>query len=194
MKSRYLDGYEVNSLRGSLPRYMWLPLAVAAETGLRVGDVVSLRRADFDSTGFDFVAAKTGKRGHAFLSPQLMIELREEWMRRESEWCFPSPYKEGRHLTRQAVWSRVKRACEKSGVRPAGASPHSLRKVYAVKECKRHGIEATKEALQHDRISTTEIYALADWTSGECADMPLTRGDIVRIAGIVADLIGGKRE
>lgn len=194
MKSRYLDGYEVEALKGALPRYMWLPLAVAAETGLRVGDVVALRRADFDSGGFRYTAAKTGKEGYAPIGASLMADLWEEWARIDSEWCFPSPYKSGRHLTRQAVWARVKRACEKGGVRPAGASPHSLRKVYAVKECKRHGIEATKEALQHDRISTTEIYALADWTSGECAEMPLTRGDIVRIAGIVADMIGGKRE
>lgn len=46
-------------------------------------------------------------------------------------------------------------------------SPHSARKVYAVNYYHSHGddIEATRRALNHDRESTTLIYALADLIS-----------------------------
>ena len=73
---------------------------------------------------------------------------------------------------------------------PDGISPHSLRKVYGVREYHAHGISAAQAGLQHTDISTTEIYALADWLTDENADKPLLRSDMARILHYIADWLG----
>ena len=60
-----------------------------------------------------------------------------------------------------------------------------MRKVFAVELFKRAGMKATQEALQHDKASTTEIYALSDFSTGDNAALPLTRGDIPLIIEMV---------
>lgn len=70
-----------------------------------------------------------------------------------------------------------------------GVSPHSFRKCFAVDVYHRDGIKAVQEALQHARMDVTEIYALSDWMTGEEADKPLLRQDIVLIARAVAHML-----
>lgn len=173
MRARYLDPEEVARIeekaRGADV------LRVAELTGLRVGDVVKIRVADLDEDGVRYVAEKTGKPGRAPLPPALVARLRKG---AKYGWVFPSPRKPRRHITRQAIWARVKRASERAAIPPAGVSPHSLRKTYAVEKFKTEGIEAVRRALQHGDRRTTEIYALSDWSTGENADLPLLRRDL----------------
>lgn len=151
----------------------FLPLWLSLETGLRIGDVVELRNSALRSDGVHYKAKKTGKRGVAPVSAALRKRLKTR-----SAWLFPSPYKVGQHLTRQAVWSRIKRAGHRAGLDLDGLSPHSMRKVFAVELYRERGFEAVKAALQHTYSSTTEIYSFADWNTGENADLPLKRRDL----------------
>lgn len=177
MKSKFIDETELDVLQSALTEKEFLPLTVSLETGLRVGDVVKLRHEDIKGGYLYFIAEKTQKPGRAKISRALALELRKP---NGSEWCFPGrdPRK---HLTRQAVWSRVKRACAAVGIQADGISPHTMRKVFAVECAKNEGAEAAKRALQHSDLQTTELYILSDWTTGKNANEPLRRCDIPKI-------------
>ena len=179
---------EVRRLRGTLSESEWLPLEVAALTGLRIGDVLKMRPGDFLRGGVRYTAEKTGKTGHVPLEDELLLRLYKS--SRGTRWVFPSPKNPDKHLTRQAVWARMKKACKAAGIDPRGVAPHSLRKVFAVELLRKTNLAEVQKALQHDRVDTTELYALADWSTGDNASLPLTRGDLPRIVGQILSLFG----
>lgn len=186
MKSRFLDDFEIMAISRELTREEWLPLFVSLKTGMRVGDVVKIRVRDLRENGVRYAAEKTGKVGFAELPRETLQQLREQ---ARGGWCFPSPTNKKAHLTRQAVWYRIKRAAKRAGVSVEGVSPHALRKSFAVFMFGEKGLRATMNALQHDRANTTAIYAYADWLTGENARRPLCRGDLPVIASKIAELI-----
>lgn len=186
MKSKYLDSEEVKTLQRSMSFSEWLPLWVALETGLRVGDICKIKRRDIKADGIHYVAQKTGKRGVARISSALRKELTRE---NNSVWVFPSP-KTPSHITRQALWQRLKRAALRANVSVEGVSPHSLRKVFSVELYREKGFEAVKEALQHSNAATTEIYTFADWNTGKNAEKPLKRKDLELIVKLVLEALG----
>ena len=188
MKSRFLTEEEIKSLRAAFDELAFLPLVVSLETGLRVGDVVALKVSDVKPDGIHYKAQKTGKRGVATISANTRKRLNKK-----GKWLFPSPYKVGQHLTRQAVWARMKVAGKSCGVDLEGLSPHSMRKVFAVELYRKKGFQAVKEALQHSYSSSTEIYAFSDWNTGENADLPLTRRDIQLVVKMVLEALGKEK-
>lgn len=190
MRSKYIETTELEKLRAMLAEEAWLPLWVSLETGLRIGDVVKLRKQNLQSDGLHYKAQKTGKNGVAKIS----AELRRELAKKRGKWIFSSPYKKGQHLTRQAAWARIKSACKRAGVNPDGVSPHSLRKVFAVELYREKGFKAVQEALQHRSAATTEIYSFADWSTGENAELPLRRKDMQLLVKMVIEALGESRE
>lgn len=184
MKSRYVEETEISKLREVTEEEAFLPLLVSLETGLRVGDVVELKVSSVMADGIHFTAKKTKKSGVAKISAELRKRLRKK-----GKWLFPSPYKKGKHITRQAVWHRVKTAGKKAGVALEGLSPHTMRKVFAVELYRQKGFKAVQEALQHDKGATTEIYSFADWNTGKNADLPLKRRDLQLIVKMVLEAI-----
>lgn len=168
----------------------WLPYAIGIETGLRIGDVAQIKWHDLQGTKLTFTAQKTGKRGTAFLTEETAARL---WFLRRhaiSQWMFPAPKDATQHISRQLLWKRLKAACRDCRINPDGISPHSLRKVYAVREYRAHGISAAQAGLQHTDLATTEIYALADWLTDDNANKPLLRSDMARILHYIADWLG----
>ena len=185
MRSRFLEDSEIKALQEALDTEAFLPLVVSLETGIRIGDVVSLRVSDVKKDGIHFTAKKTKKAGIAKISQKTRKKLRTGGV-----WLFPSPYKAGKHITRQAVWARIKRAGKSAGVDLEGLSPHSMRKAFAVELYKQKGFKATQEALQHSKACTTEIYAFADWSTGEKSELPLQRRDLQLIVKMVLEALG----
>ena len=197
MRTKYILPNEIEQIRHELEREDWLPLWIAQETGMRIGDILELRVENVDSGEIRYRAKKTGKDAvvsvqgalQRALSAKAEFEYRDR--ARRDVWLFPSPRDRRKHLTRQAVWWRVKRACRDAGLDPKGIAPHSFRKFFAVELFKREGLAAVQQALQHDRPSTTEIYALSDFTSGEAAFEPLLRRDLpVIVQEVLAALAG----
>lgn len=190
MRSKYVNEKELLGMRRALSDDEWLPFAVALDTGLRIGDVAKIRWRDVQGSRVSYTAQKTGKQGVAYLAETTALEI---WKRRRlavSPWLFPSPSNPARHITRQALWKRLKTASKRSGMDSRGISPHSLRKAYGVREYRAHGLSAAQAGLQHTDIGTTEIYVLSDWLTGENADEPLRRSDMARIIRYIAEWLG----
>ena len=186
MRARYIEGDELDRLAARVGAADWVPCRLMLETGVRVGDAVKARRGDFfrDEAGrpcFRWTAEKTGKAGICKISEHLFGLLADPG-RDSGEFVFPGSGKGG-HLTRQAVWARVKKAARVSGD-ACGVSPHALRKVAAVRLRRTEGFRSVKAALQHSRDATAAIYAYADAMGAP--DTPLTWGDVDLLAEFVA--------
>ncbi len=173
MRAKYIEIADIERLRAELSEAEWLPIWLALETGLRVGDVVALKVSSVKGDGIHYRAQKTGKKGIARISAQLRAALPKK-----GTYLFPSPSRAGKHITRQCVWARVKAAAKRAGMSLEGVSPHAFRKVFAVELYRDKGFQAVQQALQHANAATTEIYSFADWNTGENADLPLKRKDL----------------
>ena len=133
MKTDYLLHREVGHVLAALMPQNRLIARVCLHTGLRVGDVVSLRT---QGIGLQMMVteAKTKKRRRVGLTASLLAAIRAQ---AGPEWAFPGK-RPGTHKTRQAVWADVKRAARAFRL-PQNVAPHSLRKVYAVELLERYG-------------------------------------------------------
>lgn len=157
MTTEYLLQREVDNILSVLTPGNALVMRVALHTGLRVGDVLSLKTEQLQSR-FWITESKTGKRRQIGLPQPLLDDLKKS---AGDYWVFPGtdPMK---HRTRQAVWKDVKRAAHAFRI-PQNAAPHSARKVFAVELLKKYGnIQKVSRALNHSSVSVTLIYALAD--------------------------------
>ncbi len=157
MRTEYLLNKEVDEVLAMLMPDNARVMRVALHTGLRVGDVLSLKTAQL-APHFWVTESKTGKRKQIGLPEPLLSDLKNN---AGSLWVFPGKDPE-KHRTRQTVWKDVKRAAKALRL-PQNVGPHSARKVYAVELLAKYGeIERVKRALNHGSESVTLIYALAD--------------------------------
>ena len=133
-----------------------LAMRVSLETGLRIGDVLSLTPDNINEGQITAIAEKTNKPYKKKISSDLEQRLLQISGR---EWVF-----EGRdprkHRTRATVWKDVKQASQKLGLE-INLGCHSARKAYAVELFKSQGITAVQRELQHDNTETTMLYAFA---------------------------------
>jgi integrase len=134
-------------------------LQVMQRTGLRVGDVLALRREDIGRS-FWVTEQKTGKRKHVGLPDWLTAEIVAA--AGSSVWAFPSPVNPENHRTRQAVWKDLKRVSQALRI-PVNVGTHSMRKAYAVDLMHKYGdIEKVQRDLNHASPMITMVYAMAD--------------------------------
>lgn len=189
MKSRYIEDYELQKLRKFMTARQWLPFEVALHTGLRIGDVLKIKKTDIDEKKgiLSYVSEKRAKRGDCRIAKSLCKKMLSN--SKTSEYCFASRRSKSGHITRQAAWKWIKDAAERANIDISGVSPHAFRKVYAVELYKEKGIEAVKNALQHERADTTQIYALADFSTGRNAKLPLLRGDLQLLTRLIIEQI-----
>lgn len=83
----------------------------------------------------------------------------------------------------------MKRAAARCGVDPAGISPHSLRKCFAVALMREHGLDAVKKALQHSNEAVTRVYAYADTVLRFDSDAPIRWCDVELLVDYILDRI-----
>lgn len=128
-------------------------------TGLRVGDVLALRRDEL-ARCFWITEQKTGKRRKVGLSDQLIAQISSR--AGASPWAFPSPIDANKPRTRQAVWADIKRAQRALRLR-GNFGTHSMRKDYAVDLMRKYGdLDRVRRALNHSNPTVTVLYAMAD--------------------------------
>lgn len=159
MRSDYINYGDLQHLFAVLMPENALVLRVALETGLRIGDVLAITTQQIQRQRFTVHEQKTGKSRRVYLSRPLWDALQRSAGR---YYVFEGRNDPKKHRTRQAVYNDLKRAAKAFRI-PQNISPHSLRKLYAVTLLDETGdLELVQRALNHDRIQTTLIYALAD--------------------------------
>jgi integrase/recombinase XerD len=140
-------------------------LEVLAATGLRVSELVTLKRTAIESER-DFLTIK-GKGGRERMVP---VSKRAQAVLRDyisvlklqtdeaSPWLFPSHGKSGA-LTRQHFALELKALAREAGVHVDKVSPHVLRHAFAT-GLLAHGVDlrSVQQMLGHADISTTQIY------------------------------------
>lgn len=166
-----------------------LALRVSLETGLRIDDVLSLRASQIVRRTICGTAEKTGKPYRKTISADLAKRL-AALTPNKGGYIFPHRLDPMKHRTRQAVWGNMKKAAGLMGVK-LNAAPHSARKTYAVELFKDKGLEQTQKELQHDRLSTTILYAFSDML---CESQRNTQDivDIEALAEIIAEKVAQK--
>lgn len=160
MKSKNIDEKTVKAVINGLKPIYRSVFRLMMDTGLRVGDAVNCKYSDIDSKGYlHYTAEKTKKRARIKVPPETLKYIGWTLKRSKTDaYIFPSPTNNGSHVSRQAVWKNIKKACTRAGVNPGGISPHSCRKHFAVDLFERDGLGATMSALQHSSPSTTFLY------------------------------------
>lgn len=160
MKSKNIDEKTIKAvLKGLKPLYRSV-FRLMMDTGLRVGDAVNCKYSDIDAKGFlHYTAEKTHKRARIKVPSETLQFIGWTPKRAKTDaYIFPSPKNCVNHVSRQAVWSNIKKACVRAGVNPGGVSPHSCRKHFARELFESDGLGATMSALQHSSPSTTFLY------------------------------------
>lgn len=161
MRTKMLSQSDYSAMLPLLHGDNRLAVEVAASTGLRIDDCLSLPAAAAEGM-ISIRQRKTG-RLKCICIPW---ELRQRLLARHgsSTWLFPSPRAScPGHRHRSTLYRAIRRAWIASGGDPARTiAPHSLRKLYARQLYERSGcIELVQSCLGHSNLSTTLLYVFA---------------------------------
>ena len=173
----FLDRAEMDALLTAPDRSTWAGrrdhaiLIVALQTGLRVSEIINLRRRDIvTGTGAHIRCEGKGRKQRCTPLRQDIIKVLDVWLKEragvDDDPLFPTI--RGTTLSRDALELLVQRhtlAASKSCASLVGkrVSPHILRHSTAM-ELLRHGVDQSVIALWlgHESVETTQIYMHAD--------------------------------
>lgn len=157
MRTDYINPDDLEAVYRALTPQNELVLRVCEETGIRIGDALSLRTADLKER-FTITEQKTGKRRRIRIRAALLEALRAS---AGGVYVFEGRLSPDRHRTRQAVWKDLKRAAKAFRL-AQNIAPHSVRKTYAVELAKRgYSPEAIQQRLNHESAAVTALYLMA---------------------------------
>lgn len=160
MRSDYIQTDSAACILAALMPANRLALLVSLTTGLRIGDVLSLRTEQVKQQRFTIKEQKTGKTRRVYISSELQMQLLKQ---AGAIFVFEGRLSACQHRTRQAVYNDLKRACKLFRVRGVHVSPHTMRKVYAVTQYQRsRDLAKVQKLLNHSNEAVTMLYAMAD--------------------------------
>jgi len=130
-------------------------VALAAESGLRAGEILSLTWGDIDlDRGTARVRGKYGKERVVLLGPVAREALEELYYH-----IRPRPRDRVVPISYQALYKRVKKLAARAGLDESRVRPHVLRHTFAT-EALRRGVSlpAVQRLLGHSDIKVTQRY------------------------------------
>ena len=173
----FLDGTEITAVLAAPDLSTWIGrrdrtlLAVAIQTGLRVSELIGLRREDVVlGRGAHVRCEGKGRKQRCTPLGRDTAAVLEAWLRQDlppqSERVFPST--RGRPLSRDAVEDLVARHAQRAqpacpSLKQKTISPHVLRHSSAMR-LRAHGVDPSVIALWlgHESVETTQMYLHAD--------------------------------
>ncbi len=160
MRSDWICSVDIEHVLAALTPENRLAAEISLATGLRIGDVLSLKTEQLQRRRFTVKEQKTGKSRRIYLPDELYNRALKAAGR---FYVFEGRCDPKRHRTRQAVFKDIRRAARAFRL-TAHVSPHSLRKAYAVELYHRSGgnIAKVQQLLNHSSEAVTMIYAMAD--------------------------------
>ena len=134
-------------------------IALAAlDTGMRIQELVTLRRADVD---FDNLIFRVHGKGNKQRLVPMSIELRKLLFRYYSQNSFDRVFctSRGTQPTQRNLLRDFKLLCARLGITGVRCSFHTLRHTFACEYLRRGGnLEYLRRILGHAKITTTERY------------------------------------
>lgn len=161
MRSGYIVREELNHVLSALMPQNRLACEISLSTGLRLGDVLSLKTAQIErGRRFTVREEKTGKTRRVYLPEDLHKRALQIAGHR---YVFEGRLDGKRHRTRQAVYKDLMRAAALFRLREH-ISPHTCRKVWAVNAYRESGgdLKRVQKLLNHESEAVTMLYAMAD--------------------------------
>lgn len=158
LRSQWVEEDTMRCILTALTYENRLAVLVSLRHGLRIGDVLNLKTRDVMKGDFTIREQKTGKRKRVHLGCDLQRDLLAIGGK---VYVFEGRNSPLRHRTRQAVFKDLRRVS--TAFRLKGISPHSARKVYAVRRYRDCGdIRKVQRLLNHSNEAVTMLYAMAD--------------------------------
>lgn len=129
--------------------------------GLRVAEIVGLRRQDVDlAEGSVFVNEGKGRKDRYVPIPAKLDPILADWLAAGAgaRWLFPSPRDPDRHLATGTVRHFMRGAKGKAGIQ-GKCTPHTLRHTYATRLLKSGAnVRDIQQLLGHSSLAITETY------------------------------------
>jgi integrase len=166
---RPVDMYAVEKTIVRLPPVLADMVRVQLAAGMRPQEICVMRPCDLDrnSEPWRYVPSihKTehhGKAKQIWLGPRARETIAPRLAIDPMAWLFPLARRSGRgrslgRYTTRSYYAAITRACRKAGV-PAW-SPNQLRHSAGTSIREAYGLEGAQAILDHERASTTQIYA-----------------------------------
>lgn len=147
-RTRAVTRQELRSLVKRLDEQTRLAVMISADTGLRVSDILNLEAGKL-AREMSVTEQKTGKTRKVTLSTETY-----NYAKRIAKYS-------GKYLInldRSTIYRHIKTAASDMGL--AHVSMHSIRKYYARRYCRAHGLAQTQREMAHDYLSTTLLYVV----------------------------------
>lgn len=133
---------------------------LGAANGLRVSDVVQLRKDRITMNRPTIKEQKSGKSKRLYIPAAIRADLKQYAEQSPNEYVFYSTKSKSGHITRQAVWGAFKRAAKRANI-TVNIGTHTMRKNYAQKWYgKAHNLKKLKSKLNHSNESDSVLYLL----------------------------------
>ncbi len=155
-----VDRPEATDAERALSGRLYLLLELLYATGMRVSELVELKRAAvMRDASFLTVRGKGGKERIVPLTDRARDAVKAYLARLEPGiWLFPAGGESG-HLSRQVFARELKGIAGRAGISPARVSPHVLRHAFASHLLAGGAdLRVVQTLLGHSDISTTQIY------------------------------------
>lgn len=155
-KDKLLDGLKADgNMQG------WAMVSTLASTGVRVGELVQLKKT-FIESGWQTITNK-GKTRRVYCPKSLAESISDYYASIGGEWMFfpkQGPHNDGRGpLTREAVGTRLRAYAKRYGIPVEVCHPHSFRHLFGKEFAKRNGnITLLADLMGHSNVATTQIY------------------------------------
>lgn len=154
-RDRLITAGEYAAIREKATPRLQAIMDICRLTGQRIGDVLSLRRAQLEDGGIRFVQQKTGQELVVAWTPELRAAVGRAKAITGNLAPLTLFYSRGGHPPDyQQVWRAFKLAASRAGVEDV--RPHDLRALAAT-EAHRQGLDASA-LLGHKSTRTTEVY------------------------------------
>lgn len=147
MRTKALTDKQLKMLFKVLPPRDVLICKIIRQTGLRISDVLALKKADI-APKMTVLERKTKKKRTITLTKALVRDCAIYGATHRGMRLF--------NCNRSTFYRSLHRAALKFGWQ--NVSAHSIRKTYARAYCRKYGVEATRRELRHDSVATTLIY------------------------------------
>lgn len=147
-RTRAVTRQELRSLVKRLDEQTRLAVMISADTGLRVSDILNLEAGKL-AREMSVTEQKTGKTRKVSLSAET-YKFAQRIAKHSGKYLI--------NIDRSTVYRHIKAAAADMGL--THVSMHSIRKYYARRYCRAHGLAQTQREMAHDYLSTTLLYVV----------------------------------